>query len=441
MKTTSKLELIPIGSDYKSILPKHPIPDPLPKTMKAWVTYKGGETVLEDVPLPKMLADDLLIEPLWISICVSDVSKFVDLTGHLKKTIFGHEFAGRVVCVGKNVNTALIGQIVVVEEHYPCLQCSLCLEGKFDRCQKEGFLGWYKSGNPKDWLRNGAFAKFVSIHQSCAKPTQGIERLNFFPSLAEPLGNTVRMERIVREKCGRVPETLAAWGGCGAQALYMVPYFANKGVKNLVLIYRGKPAMMYMKNCVRDLDANFYFVNSEDYEKLNRLKKELGQENGFVNIELTGQEKIQRMVIEYASPKGKIFYYGLPAGGKKVMIPGSNVDIYTFVTGRAGIEGLNLNGVKGIRVMGRDSESWKETIEALKTNGQLRKEIMKPLVMAGTTENIGDLVDYLINRGVRYNQEPYGPRPAKFAVVSEKMMSGRSLISGYGSKAEISIHR
>lgn len=70
--------------------------------------------------------------------------------------------------------------------------------------------------------------------------------------------------------------------------------------------------------------------------------------------------------------------------------------------------------------MGRDNESWKETMEALKTNAQLRKEIMKPLIMAGTTENIGDLVDYLINNGVRYNQEPYGPRPAKFAVISEK---------------------
>ncbi len=104
------------------------------------------------------------------------------------------------------------------------------------------------------------------------------------------------------------------------------------------------------------------------------------------------------------------------------MIPGTNVDIYTFVTGRAKVEELNLDGVKGIRVMGRDNKSWKETVEALKTNGQLRKEIMKPLVMAGTTENIGDLVDYLIKSGVRYNQKPYGPRPAKFAVVSEKMM-------------------
>ncbi|GAI23815.1 unnamed protein product, partial [marine sediment metagenome] len=122
------------------------------------------------------------------------------------------------------------------------------------------------------------------------------------------------------------------------------------------------------------------------------------------------------------SPKGKIFYYGLPQGGRKVIIPGTNIDIHTFVTGKAEIEELNLNGVKAIRVMGRDNESWKETIEALKISAQLRKEIMKPLVMAGTTENIGELVEYLINNGIRYKQEPYGLRPAKFAFISEKMI-------------------
>lgn len=422
MKTASNLELIPLGSDYTSILPKHPIPNPIPERMKAWVTYKGGKTVLEEVPLPRMLADDVLVEPLWISICASDVNKFINLTGDEKKTVFGHEFTGRVVAVGENVNQARIGQIVVVEEHYPCLECNPCLRGEFDECEKEGFLGWYESGNPEDWLRNGAFAEFVSIHESCLKLTQGVEKLNFFPSLAEPLGNAVKMGRIVKEKCGRMPETLLIWGGCGAQALYMVPYFANKGVKNFVLIYRGKPAMMYMKRCVMDLHANFYFVTSDDQQELNLLKKELTQKDGFVSIELTGQEKLQKMVIEYASPRSKIFYYSLPQGGKKVMIPGTNIDIHTFVTGKAGIEELNLNGVTGTRVMGRDNESWKETIDVLRINAQLREEIMRPLVMAGTTENIGDLVEYLTNNGVRYDQEPYGPRPAKFAFISGKMI-------------------
>ena len=417
-----ELNLIPVGVNYRSVLPQHEITYPLPKKMKAWVTYKGGKTVLEEVPLPRMLADDVLIEPLWISICASDVNKFVSLVGDLEKTVFGHEFAGRVVAVGENVDEALVGTTVVVEEHYPCLECSFCLKGEFDKCQREGFLGWYKSGNPRDWLRNGAFAEFVSIHNFCAKPTQGIEKLDFFPSLAEPFGNTVKMGRIVREKCGEVPETLIIWGGCGAQALYMVPYFVSMGVENFVLVYRGKPAMRYMESCVKDLDATFFFVNFEQEDKLNQLKKKLAKD-GFISVELTGNAKIQKMVLDYASPKGKIFYYGLPSGGEEVMIPGTNIDIYTFVTGKAGIDELDLNGVKGYRVMGRDNQSWKETIEVLKTDSNLRREIMKPLVMAGSTENIGELVDYLIKNGVRYNQPPYGPRPAKFALVSEKMIS------------------
>ena len=93
MKTTSKLKLLPIGSNYKSLLPKYQISDPLPDKMRAWVTYKGGKTVLEEISLPKILPDDVLIEPLWISICASDVNKFVNLVADLEKTVFGHEFA------------------------------------------------------------------------------------------------------------------------------------------------------------------------------------------------------------------------------------------------------------------------------------------------------------------------------------------------------------
>jgi len=54
---------------------------------------------------------------------------------------------------------------------------------------------------------------------------------------------------------------------------------------------------------------------------------------------------------------------------------------------------------------------------------KLRNALMKPFVIAGTTRDIGDLVDYLINNGVRYEEEPYGIRPAKFAVVNDKIMS------------------
>ncbi len=419
MKTS--FNLLPVGADYRSLLPKHEIPDSLPKKMKAWVTYKGGKTVLEEVYLPRLLPNDVLIETLWISICASDVNKFVNLPEGVDRTIFGHEFAGRVVACGEMANKQLLGEIVVVEEHYPCLHCSACINGNLDRCRKEGFLGWYRSGNPEDWLRNGAFAEYVSIHYSCAKPTLGIEKLNFFPSLAEPFGNAVKMGMMIEQKCERVPDTVLIWGGCGAQALYIVPYLVMMGVRNFVLIYRGKSAMLYMKEFVKELDADFYFVHTYDQEHMDSLKNKLGQYNGFVTMELTGHKEVQRSAVKYASPRGKIFYYGLPDGSTKVFIPGTNIDIHSFITGNSGTEELNINGVKGIRVMGRDSRSWEKSIKAIKESPSLRKAIMKPFVFAGNTSCIGELVKYLLNYGVRYNENPYGARPAKFALVSEKM--------------------
>ena len=422
----NKLKFKPLGTDYKSILPKHKIIKTLPEKMGAWVTYKGGKTFLEKIPLPNMLPEDVLIEPLWISICSSDINKFTELVPNLNKTVFGHEFAGRIVAAGKNVEESIIGKTVVVEEHYPCLQCESCVKGRFDMCKREGFLGWHKSGNPDDWVRNGSFAEYVSIHYSCAKMTEGIEMLDFFPSLAEAFGNTVKMEMKIREICGNIPDTLVVWGGCGTQALYMVPYLAKKGVKNFILIDKDEEAMLYMKKHLEDLEIKLYFLNSENHEELIFLKKELRQQNGFITLELTGENSVQELVLKYASPNGKIFYYGLPQRYEKVFIPGTDIDLNSFITGKAGIEKLNLNGVSGVRVMGRDKESWGKTIKVIKIDEKLRKFIIKPLVMAGTTENIGELMDYLVSNGSRYKQKPYGMRPAKFAVISKKMLNSKA---------------
>jgi threonine dehydrogenase-like Zn-dependent dehydrogenase len=422
----NKLKFNPIGTRYKSILPKHKVNKNLPAKMEAWVTYKGGKTLLEKIPLPDILPNDVLVETLWISICSSDINKFVDLVPGLDKTVFGHEFAGRIVAAGKNIDESIVGKIAVVEEHYPCLCCKSCKKGRYDMCLKEGFLGWYKSGNPDDWVRNGSFAEYVSIHHSCAKITEGIEMMDFFPSLAEAFGNTVKMEMKIKEICRYIPDTLVIWGGCGNQALYMVPYLAKKGVKNFILMDSDEAAILYMKKHLHDLEINLFFLKPESHEELIFLKKKLKQEDGFITLELTAEKSLQQLVLKYASPNGKIFYYGLPKKHEKVFIPGTAVDLYSFITGKSGIEKINLNGVSGVRVMGRDKQSWEKTIKVIKNDENLRKFIIDPLVLAGTTENIGELIEYLIINGSRYQQYPYGNRPAKFAVINKKMLNSKS---------------
>lgn len=422
MKNSNNFELVPIGSDYKSILPHHKIPTPQ-KEMNAWVSYKDGKTLLEKVPIPKVLHNDVLIEVLWISICPSDIKRLKDKGLNLEKNIYGHEFAGRIISIGKYVDKNLLGQIVVIEEHYPCLNCDECKKGHYDNCKKEGFLGWYKSGNHNDWVRNGSFAEYVSIHHSCAKKTEGIEKLDFFPSLAEPFGNAVKMEMTIREVCNDIPETIVIWGGCGLQGSYMSAYFSTKGVKNIILLDINDVSIHYMKKQSESLKAKFYLLNIKNHKKLILLKKKLRQENGFVNIDLTGNSNVIELILRYANPNGKIFFFGFPDNYKKTIIPGTNINLYYFLIGKIGIEWIKKDGIIGVRVIGRDNKAWEKTIKVLKKDKNLRRFILNYLVLAGSFKNIGKLIGYIKSNGSRYYQPPYGLRPAKFGVISERMLS------------------
>jgi|GEM_PF-3528566 len=421
MICNSELRLLPVGNNYKSVLPSSNINTP-PREMDAWVSYNNGKTFLEKVPVPGMLDQDVLIEVLWTSICPSDIKRLTDMGPDQKKAILGHEFAGRVVSVGKNADADLLGQIVAIEEHYPCLNCSECKMGQFDRCKREGFLGWYRSGNPDDWLRNGSFAEYVSIHHSCAKRTEGIEELDFLPSLAEPFGNAVKMEMSIREECKEMPETVILWGGCGFQGSYMSAYLSCKGVKNLILLDKNRANIRYMREQLKELNARFFLLDIEDHEMLVELKKRLRQEGGFINIDLTGDYSVLELNLKYAAPEGKVFFFGLPDNHKKTTIPGTKINLFDFLTGKAGINHVSINDVRGIGVMGRDNETWNKTIEVIKKDKSLRRFIMKPVVLAGSNKNIGQLIEYIKSNGSRFDQAPFGLRPGKFAVTSEKIL-------------------
>ena len=78
------------------------------KTMKALVKSKREEGLwLEDVPVPEMGINDVLIEVLRTGICGTDVHIY-NWDAWAQKTIpvpmvVGHEFVGRIVEVGSNV--------------------------------------------------------------------------------------------------------------------------------------------------------------------------------------------------------------------------------------------------------------------------------------------------------------------------------------------------
>ena len=113
---------------------------------------------LEDVPVPTIDINDVLIEVLRTGICGTDLHIY-KWDAWAQKTIpvplvVGHEFVGRIVEVGANVHDFHVGEIVSGEGHVVCGRCRNCLAGRRHLCKDTKGVGVN---------RPGAFAKYVSL--------------------------------------------------------------------------------------------------------------------------------------------------------------------------------------------------------------------------------------------------------------------------------------
>lgn len=129
--------------------------------MKAIVKTKRepGYDVL-DVPRPVCGDDDVIIRVKAAGICGSDL-RFISWDDPDKRKNFpvpcvlGHEFAGVVEEVGKNVTRFKVGERVVSDNTgYVCGECYHCLTADYLSCPSRQGIGYYQ---------DGGFAQFVRI--------------------------------------------------------------------------------------------------------------------------------------------------------------------------------------------------------------------------------------------------------------------------------------
>ena len=127
--------------------------------MKAIVkTAPGPGLELQELPLPEVRPDYVLIRVLQSSICGSDlhIYEWDDWAAGTIQTpmAIGHEYVGVVDAVGSNVHDHFTGELVTGEGHIVCGNCRNCLAGRRHLCPNARGVGINLSG---------AFAEYVSI--------------------------------------------------------------------------------------------------------------------------------------------------------------------------------------------------------------------------------------------------------------------------------------
>src|SRR5437870_1599974 len=113
---------------------------------------------LEEIPVPEIGINDVLIRVLRAGICGTDIhiQKWDDWA---RKTIpvpmaIGHEFAGRIEATGSNVADFFPGDIVSGEGHVVCGRCRNCFAGRRHLCAHTEGVGVN---------RPGAFAEYIAL--------------------------------------------------------------------------------------------------------------------------------------------------------------------------------------------------------------------------------------------------------------------------------------
>lgn len=152
--------------------------------MKALVKLRPGKGIwMEDVPVPEIGVNDVLIKIKKTAICGTDlhIYKWDDWSQKTIKTpmTIGHEYVGVVVDKGEGVKNINIGDRVTGEGHIACGHCRNCRRGKLHVCENTTGVGVN---------RDGAFAEYLSL------PAENVVRLDpripdEMASIMDPFGN------------------------------------------------------------------------------------------------------------------------------------------------------------------------------------------------------------------------------------------------------------
>ena len=266
--------------------------------MKALVKRHAQKGLwLEDVPEPKVGANDVLIKVDRTGICGTDVHIY-EWDSWAQKTIpvpmvVGHEFVGEVVTVGSNVVDFHPGEVVSGEGHVVCGRCRNCLAGRRHLCAKTQGIGVN---------RPGAFAEYIALPMTNVwHHHSAIDR--DIASIFDPFGNAVHTALAFPVLGEDVLIT-----GAGPIGLMATAVARHAGAR-FVVVTDVNPWRLELAKKMGATRA----VNVKT-ETLEDVQRELGMAEGFdVGLEMSGNPSAFRDMLKNMAHGGKIAMLGIPS--------------------------------------------------------------------------------------------------------------------------------
>jgi L-iditol 2-dehydrogenase len=196
--------------------------------MKALVLTEYNKFSLEDVPLPEIGPEDVLVRVKACGICGSDVHGMDGSTGRrIPPIIMGHEASGVIEQLGSGITEWQLGERVTFDSTVVTRQDFYSQKGVFNLSDFRKVLG-VSCG---EYRQHGAFAEYVAVPQSILYRLP--EGLSFEQgAMAEPVSVAFHAVNLLPSEIN----DSAVVFGCGMIGLFVIQALRIKGCGKIIAI-------------------------------------------------------------------------------------------------------------------------------------------------------------------------------------------------------------
>ena len=271
--------------------------------MKALVKAHAREGLwLQTVPVPKIGPDDVLIHVSKTGICGTDIhiwnwDEWAAATVPVP-LIVGHEFAGDIVEIGRNVRGLKIGQRCSGEGH---------LIGKSSRQSRAGKFHLDPATRGIGVNEQGAFAQYLRLPAFNVVPLPD-DISDDIGAILDPLGNAVHTA-LSYDLIGE--DVLIT--GAGPIGIMAAAVARHVGARHVVITDVNPDRLALAAKVADALPVN---VANED---LNEVMARLKMKQGFdVGLEMSGNQAALDQMVDTVTMGGRIAMLGIPPGKSPV---------------------------------------------------------------------------------------------------------------------------
>ncbi|MDH7506338.1 MAG: zinc-dependent dehydrogenase [Candidatus Thermoplasmatota archaeon] len=271
--------------------------------MKVAMYYNNNDVRIQEMPVPEINDDELLVKVKACGICGSDVMEWY----RIKKApiVLGHEMSGDIVKIGKNVKKYKIGDMVFVSHHVPCFSCSFCKNNQETLCHTLHTTNFYPGG----------FAEYLKV------PKINIENNGVFvlpkeisyeeAVFIEPLACVVRGMKIAEIKTGESVLVV----GSGVAGILNIKYAKAMGASKIFATDIDAYRLMLAKKMGADV-----VINAKE-NIIENVKKNNDGKLADLVILCTGSPSAARQALDCVAAGGTILFFAPTAPGVEISFP------------------------------------------------------------------------------------------------------------------------